>query len=76
MAEKCTQCGHPEKDHGPASGRWRDKITGEWTVIIPGRLCYYEENHGHCEDLCSCSGFNDTKGPLSNFRAALTKAGG
>jgi len=53
----CQNCGHSEADHGPESGRWRDAVTGEFTVIIPGRLCYYEENIGHCEDLCACQGF-------------------
>ena len=48
----CGNCGHPEGDHGPVSGRW---TSGE---IIPGRLCYFEENQGHCEDLCPCAGYS------------------
>jgi len=67
----CTQCKHPEADHGPESGRWTDGST------IPGRLCYYMENQGYSQDLCPCSGFNldpETEG-LTHFETVLRKAG-
>lgn len=44
----CKNCGHSELDH---VGYWADG------TIIPGKLCYYEENQGHSEDLCECIGF-------------------
>lgn len=53
----CKHCKHSELDHGPHSGRRQNKVTGEWDVIITGRLCFYEENQGHSEDLCECPGF-------------------
>lgn len=57
LGERCKNCGHPEVDHGPHCGRWQDPVTKEWTVVIPGRLCFYEENIGHQEDLCECPEF-------------------
>ena len=70
----CTQCGHPEADHGPTAGRWQNPDTGEWDVPIPGRLCYYMENQGYQQDLCPCSGFNSTD-EISPFQAVAGKAG-
>ena len=59
MSNLCTQCGHPEEDHGPASGWWKNETTGEWTDVLPGRPCYYMENQGYSQDLCCCTGFNE-----------------
>lgn len=53
----CKHCGHSVMDHGPISGRWQNPVTKQWDVIIPGRLCFHEENVGHCEDLCDCPGY-------------------
>lgn len=65
----CTQCGHPEADHGPESGRWSNGET------IPGRRCFYMENKGYCEDLCPCSGFDETNNGSSYFESIIDKAG-
>lgn len=69
----CKQCDHPEDDHGPTSGRWRNRQSGEWDVIIPGRLCYYMENQGYQQDLCDCTGFDSTA--QANYPGAFAKAG-
>ena len=71
----CIACGHPEADHGPASGRWQNKETGEWDVVIPGRLCYYMENLGYQQDLCDCPGFNLVSRPRIPLISLLGKAG-
>ena len=65
----CKQCGHPEDDHGPESGRWTDGR------VIPGRLCYHEENQGYQEDLCPCSGFDEEIPAASYFQTLCAKAG-
>lgn len=70
----CPNCGHPEEDH---VGYWQNPTTGAWDVVIPGKLCYYEENHGHCEDLCPCPGF-DAVGvgmDVMSYDAIARKAG-
>lgn len=64
--ELCKNCGHPELDH---HGRWVDGSA------IPGNLCYWTENQGYCEDLCTCPGFNVEETELSSFTAACRKAG-
>lgn len=62
----CVNCGHPEEDHvGYRSG-------GE---LIPGKLCYHEENQGYCEDLCTCPGFDVRGAQLTYFETLLAKAG-
>ncbi len=66
MTTKCTQCGHPEEDH---LGYWSDG------TIIPGAYCYYEENQGHSEDLCSCTGFNTNPDVSTYLDVLIAKAG-
>jgi hypothetical protein len=82
LAMICKHCGHPEVDHGPACGRWRDTKTGEWDIIIPGRLCFWAENQGYQEDLCACPGFEAGMwngellfGGVANFTSYRAKAG-
>lgn len=62
----CTQCDHPEKDH---VAHWADGR------LIPGNLCYYEENQGHCEDLCPCTGFNTVPANSTYLDTLVGKAG-
>ena len=70
----CTQCHHPEADHGPTAGRWQNPDTGEWDRVIPGRLCFYMENQGYQQDLCDCPGFDSdglVVGPSAFAKAGL-----